>query len=86
MNGFSPWALLLFGIAFGACLPAAIGALTIHLRRRFFRPTLLHLDPLPVPVPTVPAGRQTEAEAIAEAIAEADASPDGGASAVVPRA
>ncbi|MBC7573569.1 MAG: hypothetical protein H7244_04460 [Herminiimonas sp.] len=82
MNGFSPWALLLFGSAFGACLPVAIGALTIHLRRLFFRPTLLHLDPLPVPVPTVPAGRQTEAIAVAEA----DASPDGGASAVVPRA
>jgi hypothetical protein len=47
VNAFSHWSLLLFGIAFGACLPVAIAALHERLRRIRFKPTLLHLDPLP---------------------------------------
>jgi hypothetical protein len=47
VNAFSPWSVLLFGIAFGACLPVAVAALYGRLRRIMFKPTLLHLDPLP---------------------------------------
>lgn len=47
MNGLSPIAILLFGIALGACLPVGIKALRAWLRRKWFKPTLLHLDPPP---------------------------------------
>lgn len=47
MNALSPWAILLFGIALGVCLPVVLRAAHRRLRRTFFRPTLLHLDPPP---------------------------------------
>ena len=47
MNGLSPIAILLFGIALGACLPLTISALRVWLRRKWFRPRLLHLDAPP---------------------------------------
>ena len=47
MNVISPLAILLFGIALGACLPSLLGLLRTWLRRLRFKPTLLRLDPAP---------------------------------------
>lgn len=47
MSAISAWALLLFGVVLGACLPVTLRALVAWLRRALFRPTLLKLDPPP---------------------------------------
>ena len=47
MSAISPLAILLFGIALGACLPSLFGLLRMRLRRLYFKPMLLRLDPAP---------------------------------------
>ena len=47
MNAISPLAILLFGLALGACLPSLFGMLVRWVRRIRFKPTLLKLDPAP---------------------------------------
>ena len=47
MNAISPLAILLFGLALGACLPSLSGMLLRWVRRMRFKPTLLKLDPAP---------------------------------------
>lgn len=47
MNAIPPLAILLFGIALGACLPILVTTLHAWLRQRRFRPTLLRLDDVP---------------------------------------
>ena len=54
MSAISPWVILVFGIALGACLPILLQALRELLRKQWFKPTLLHLDPLPPLPPTLP--------------------------------
>ena len=61
MNAISPLAILLFGIALGACLPSLFGTVLRWVRRMRFKPTLLKLDPAP------PRGRQTASDADADA-------------------
>ncbi len=58
MNTISPLAILLFGIALGACLPILVTTLHAWLRHKRFKPTLLRLDDTParrVP-PSAPPG------------------------------
>ncbi|MBC7414796.1 MAG: hypothetical protein H7327_07680 [Herminiimonas sp.] len=50
MTAISPLAILLFGVAIGACLPALIRTLRRWYRRVLFRPTLLKLDAAAPPV------------------------------------
>ena len=47
MNSISPLAILLLGIAIGACLPILVTSLRAWRRHRWFKPTLLHLDEVP---------------------------------------
>lgn len=45
MNAISPLAILLFGIAIGACLPGLMAHARRWYRRMTFKPRLLRLDP-----------------------------------------
>lgn len=47
MNAIPALAILLFGIALGACLPILVTTMHAWLRQRQFRPTLLQLDDMP---------------------------------------
>lgn len=51
MNGMPPLAILLFGIALGACLPILVTTLRARFRtwlgHRWFKPTMLRLDEVP---------------------------------------
>lgn len=47
MNSIPPLAILIFGIALGACLPILVTSTRAWLRGRWFKPTLLRLDDVP---------------------------------------
>jgi hypothetical protein len=44
MRGVSPWALWLFGLACGACVPFLFRLVYGRYRKKWFRPSLLRLD------------------------------------------
>lgn len=44
MNGVSLWAIWLFGLACGACVPFLLVRIYHRCRRKWVRPSLLRLD------------------------------------------
>ena len=69
MNAISPLAILLFGIALGACLPILVTTLHAWLRQRRFKPTLLRLDDVP------PSRHRPEQPASLQAVPPIDGQP-----------